>query len=94
MSPATILNHEGGHALDYDIAVKEGKTAEYEANSKRGTDAQYDSINERHVITTYEQQTAEALSEVSQGRPTRLNHGGTPVEILDDIEIIGTYKTR
>lgn len=60
---------------------------EYNDNQKDGTDSQYGTINERHVITTYEQQTAEALKEVSPGVATRTNHGGTPVVSLPDIVV-------
>lgn len=59
LSPATLLDHEGGHALKY---AKDGKVASnIQLESK---DKSYDNKAEKAVITGTEQRTARANGEI------------------------------
>lgn len=73
LSPATVLEHEGDHALTFNKNAKK-------ANSLSQTeDANYEDALEAKAITGSEQKTARANGEVGLFEPTRLNHNGQPV---------------
>lgn len=70
-SPATSLEHEMDHAVDY---VKNPQ----QHNTRSQTyDAQYDTKEERRVITGSEAKTAKA-----NGESTRSKHAGTPYRTI------------
>ncbi|THD30378.1 MAG: RHS repeat-associated core domain-containing protein [Flavobacterium johnsoniae] len=74
LSPATLLDHEAGHALKY---AKDGKVA---ANLQLETkDAKYDNKAEKSVIIGTEQKTARANGEIGMVGTTRNDHKGLPV---------------
>ena len=77
LSPTTVLNHEFGHALVYDLAYLAGKMKEYYADSEKDSDPNYGTKNDMYVITRIEQRTAKALGEIEKGQVTRTNHSGT-----------------
>ena len=77
LSPTTVLNHEFGHALVYDLACHAGKMKEYYADSEKDSDPNYGTKNDMYVITRIEQRTAKALGEIEKGQVTRTNHSGT-----------------
>jgi len=70
MSPYTILNHEGDHALD---SVKNPKGHKKDKETK---DKKYGNIMEKKTIEGTEQITARALGEIKDGEVTRTNHKG------------------
>ena len=70
MSPYTILNHEGDHALD---SVKNPKGHKKDKETK---DKKYGNIMEKKTIEGTEQITARALGEIKDGEVTRTDHKG------------------
>jgi hypothetical protein len=75
LSPATIADHEAGHAVDfYSMPL-----SEYNTIATKGSDSQYNTPGERGVITGTEQNTARANGEISGNQVTRIDHGGHPV---------------
>jgi hypothetical protein len=80
ISPTTILNHELGHADNYDKAMQSLEAAkQYNENNRKDASNPYGSKEEQSVITGIEQKTAKALGEIKEGEVTRINHGGIPV---------------
>ncbi|MGH1366598.1 MAG: RHS repeat domain-containing protein [Calditrichia bacterium] len=73
-SPATILNHEVDHALQF---VKNPE--QYEKDIKT-PDPNYDTKEEKRVITGSEQETARKLGETKKGQVTRTNNKGELVK--------------
>ncbi|OYQ50041.1 hypothetical protein CHU92_00155, partial [Flavobacterium cyanobacteriorum] len=71
LSPATVLEHEAGHAL--------GSLMNTSENRNYGSDAQYDSKEEKRVISGPEQQTARANGEIPMFSRSRSDHKGLPV---------------
>ena len=70
LSPATILDHELNHAIQY-------KTQYRKWVDDRCTDKDYKTLEERRVITGSEQKTAIANGELKKGHHvTRRNHNG------------------
>ena len=69
--PATILAHEGGHALqDEKYNNKEWKIL---VNT---FDAEYDDLLEKEVITNIEQYVAKRHGDIEEGQTTRKDHKG------------------
>lgn len=75
LSPATRLNHELDHALQYDNNPKQ---YEKDTNTFVGSIDETYSKEEQRVIQGIERQTAEKLGEISSGDITRDNHSGIP----------------
>jgi len=74
LSPATILDHEGSHVLEYALKGKVKYNTLVDAvNSK------YDTKEEQRVIEGSEQKTARANGEIKYPQITRNNHKGLPV---------------
>lgn len=71
VSPATVLDHEASHALQY---IKDPTQYNKDTDPKTGADKQYDNKEERRVVTGREQKTARALGEIEPGQKTRTNH--------------------
>ena len=70
MYPATILAHEGAHALQHE-------KYDYCWNEKAETnDPEYNNLLEREVITKYEQEAAIRHGDICNGNVTRKNHYG------------------
>ena len=67
LSPTTILNHEGDHALTY---VKDSKKF---WNDYKTPDKDYKNKLEKDCIKGTEQQTALKLKEIKLGQVTRTN---------------------
>ncbi len=74
LSPATMADHEAGHALKY---AKDGKMASNKL--LESPDKSYDNKGEKAVITGTEQKTAIANGEISYPEVTRNDHKGLPV---------------
>ena len=72
MSPATVLNHEADHTLQYL------KNPDKFAQDSKTLDPDYNDKEEMRVITGSEQKTALALGEISAGEVTRTDHIGIP----------------
>lgn len=75
LSPATLLNHEIDHALEYDknpITFKENMKS-YDDNHP---DNLYGNPEEKRVISGSEQTTARALGEINENEVTRTDHSG------------------
>ena len=88
LSPATILNHEADHALEYISHPKRMSENMHEDSEE------YLNMEEYRVITGSEQRTAEALGEASDGKKTRTNHFGTFVTVSDpDLNFPGLPTT-
>ncbi|HET6256755.1 MAG TPA: hypothetical protein VFE32_21970 [Puia sp.] len=68
ISPATVLDHEGAHAVEWIT-----NPDKYRAD-RNTHDAAYDDKEEKRVIIGREQETARALGEVKKGQVTRKNH--------------------
>ena len=75
LSPITLLNHEIGHALNYD-----NDPSEFKSNIQNLPDNHPDnlfgSLEEKNVINGPERITAKALGEVQGDRSTRTSHSG------------------
>ena len=105
LSPTTLLNHEGGHALRYlenpELYVRDTET----------TDPKYGHLEERRNISGTEQNTASALGEIEDGQVTREDHTGIPyvtkaptsiepksgqlphnIYMLEGVVVTGTHK--
>ena len=96
LSPATVLNHELGHAHNYDQAVKNPeKSKQFLREIKIDRTNPYNSKEEERVITGIEQKTALALGEIKAGEVTRKSYSGIflPVEgvtsnrLKDDVNL-------
>lgn len=70
LSPATILNHEFGHAENAIYNHKQWM------QDKVTSDVNFRNKEERNVINGIEQKTAEALDEIKKGETTRSSHTG------------------
>ena len=77
ISPATRLNHELDHALQFgtnkDAYNRDVKT------SAGGVDETY-TVEEKRVIEGTESRTAARLGEIDEGSKTRLDHCGSPFQ--------------
>ncbi len=81
LSPATILNHELGHAYLEMIAAMNFKFSDY-VKTIRPNDSPYGCQDEETVIRDIETPTARALGEIGQGQElTRKSHSGTIVNV-------------
>ena len=102
LSPATRLNHEFDHAVQY-----ENNPTKYKNDIKplddKNPHSLYNTEDDYRVITGSEQKTAEALGEIKTGEVTRMGHYGKPVETIspisntpinkiEEFEIIGKQK--
>lgn len=76
LSPATLLNHEFGHAYD------QLTNTQYDPSEK---DEQYDYAVERNAITGIETKTAEALGELTKGEVTRMGYNGYKSDVPSPI---------
>lgn len=94
ISPATVLAHEVGHAIEYDKQPNE-----FMQNVKK-EDGDYDNVEERRNITTTEQKAARKHKEIKDGTVTRRNHkmadksnvnNLTPYEIEDKFRKINEF---
>ena len=73
LSPATRLNHELGHAVNYlDDPQEYHKNIETQIE---GDDETY-TVEEKNVIEGIESETAISLGEINQGETTRNDHNG------------------
>ena len=76
--PATILAHEGAHALQHD------EYGDEQYKEKKGTvDAEYGDLIEQEVITKIEQNVAKLHGDISEYEVTRKNHSISNLFILD-----------
>ncbi len=73
VSPATVLDHELDHQVEFSKDPVGTRTRAMEKDSQYGT------TEERRVITGSEQKTAKANGEIKEGQVTRTNHGGDAV---------------
>jgi len=91
LSPATILDHEAGHILEYALKGKIKYNILVDA-----VDAKYDTKEEGRVIEGTEQRTARGNGEVKYPQVTRNNHKGLPVmtksPTSNKIDRTKTYK--
>jgi RHS repeat-associated protein len=89
MSPTTSLNHEGDHALQYNI------NPEQSIIDVTTPDSDYKNKEERRVITGSEQETAKKLGEIKEGEVTRKNYSGTlyKVESPTSTELVNAGAT-
>lgn len=76
LSPATLLNHEFGHACD------QLDNPDYDP---KATDEQYGFVVEKNVITGVETKTAQALGELSSGDVTRIAYNGIKLDAASPI---------
>lgn len=77
LSPATGLEHEFDHAVDWD------KDA-YSHNKRALTpNSYYDNEEEKRVITDTEQKQAQKNKEIMPGEHTRKDHKGKEVRVKD-----------
>ena len=74
LSPATILNHEIDHAVQFD------RNRQQQLKDAALQDKDYGNKEERRVITGSEQKTARALGEIGKKEVTRSDHYGTLYE--------------
>jgi hypothetical protein len=74
LSPASVLNHEVDHALQYD------QNEEQFTKDRNTKDPDYKNKEEKRVITGSEQETAKKLGEIKEGEVTRKDHGGQPYQ--------------
>jgi hypothetical protein len=95
ISPTTILNHELGHADNFDQAIQNGTTNQFYLDAEYNPTNQYGSIEEQNVITGIEQRTARALGEINANEVTRKSHGGilVPTEGVNSNIIKGVIVT-
>lgn len=79
-SPATSLDHEVAHAINYDNSLNsEESKASY--NNKLSThDSNYGNLEEKDVIENREQSTARKHGEIRDDQVTRNNHFGKPLQ--------------
>ena len=75
LSPATRLNHELDHALQFDINPDQYKR---DVTTSAGCEDETYSIEEKRVIEGTESQTATRLGEIEKGTKTRTDHSGNP----------------
>ena len=74
--PATILAHEGAHALQHD------EYGDEQYKEKKGTvDAEYGDLIEQEVITGIEQTVAKLHGDIKEGEKTRKDHKGKIYEM-------------
>ena len=77
LSPATRLNHELSHALQFDKNPEQYKK---DMNTRiEGEDETY-TVEERRVIEGTESKTAACLGEIKSGEKTRFDHSGRPFD--------------
>ena len=76
--PATILAHEGAHALQHE-EYGDDKYQELVSTA----DEQYHKKCEREVITTTEQYVAKRHEDIKEDEITRTNHGAINIYIYD-----------
>ena len=82
LSPATRLNHELSHALQYDKNPEQYKK---DMNTRaEGEDETY-TVEEKRVIEGTESQTAVCLGEINSGEITRNDHSGRPFDTSNPI---------
>ena len=89
--PATILAHEGAHALQHD------EYGDEIYKEKKGTvDAEYGDLIEQEVITGIEQTVAKLHGDIKEGEKTRKNHEGK-IHKMDEYSFMvvcnGSYTT-
>jgi RHS repeat-associated protein len=77
-SPASVLDHELDHMVDFSKNPVENRERAMQKNDQYGTN------EEERVITGSEQVTAKANGEINDGQVTRTNHGGHAV-VTDDV---------
>jgi len=77
VSPATILDHEIDHALQWKEKPKQF------IKDVKSYDPYYDTKEEKRVITTSEQITARKHGEIKEGEVTRKNHDGKTMNVPD-----------
>ena len=76
--PATMLAHEGAHALQHD------EYGDEQYKEKKGTaDAEYGDLIEQEVITKIEQNVAKLHGDINEDEVTRKNHSISNLFILD-----------
>jgi RHS repeat-associated protein len=73
LSPATLLDHEAGHAVEYNKNKEKAETL-YKTEDKN-----YENKLEKKAIEGTEQKTARANGEIHLLQITRNNHQGLPV---------------
>jgi RHS repeat-associated protein len=73
VSPASVLDHELDHMVDFSKNPIENRDRASQENDQYGTN------EEERVITGSEQETAKANGEIRDGQITRINHGGHAV---------------
>ena len=76
--PATILAHEGAHALQ-----DKRYTPEKREELMNTTDNDYENLIEKEVITTIEKEVAILHEDIKEGEITRTNHGAINIYIYD-----------
>jgi len=76
-SPASVLDHELDHQVDFSNYPVENRERAMQKNDQYGTN------EEERVITGSEQETAKANGEIKNGQTTRTNHGGHAVATND-----------
>ncbi len=77
LSPATRLNHELSHALQFDMNPEQYKK---DMNTHiEGEDETY-TVEEKRVIEGTESKTAACLGEINSGEKTRFDHSGRPFD--------------
>ena len=86
ISPATVLNHEADHALQY---LKNQQQMDKDLNTK---DSHYENLEEKRVITGTEQITAKKHGEINEGEVTRENHDGTLYTTISPISTKSKYE--
>jgi RHS repeat-associated protein len=77
-SPASVLDHELDHMVDFSKNPINNRERTMQKNYQYGTN------EEERVITGSEQETAKANGEISDGQVTRTNHGGHAV-VTEDV---------
>ena len=83
--PATILAHEGAHALQHEKYGDDKYKELYNAK-----DAQYKRENERKVITTTEQYVAKRHGDINNNDRTREDHKGN-IKILTSKDYVSIF---
>jgi len=73
LSPATVLNHEFGHAVDHNNNPEQYAK---DSDPKNSLDKRFDDNEEKNVIQGVEQDTAKKLGEIKDGEVTRKDHDG------------------
>lgn len=75
ISPATRLNHELDHALQYDTNIE---TYNRDVKTSVGGEDETYTVEEKRVVEGTESRTAIRLGEIEEGTLTRLDHSGSP----------------